>query len=34
MPEKYVRLVKDRVEDARTQLKNSVGDTGNVTVRA
>ena len=24
MPEKYVRLVKDTYEDARTQVKNNV----------
>ena len=25
MPEKYVRLVKDTYEDARTQVKNNIG---------
>ena len=33
VPEKYVRLVKDTYEDARTQVKTSVGLTGHITVR-
>ena len=33
VPEKYVRLVKDTYEDGRTQVKTSIGLTGNVTVR-
>ena len=33
VPEKYVRLVKDTYEDARTQVKTSVGLTGKITVR-
>lgn len=33
VPEKYVRLVKDTYEDARTQVKSSVGLTGKTTVR-
>ena len=33
VPEKYVRLVKDTYEDARTQVKISIGLTGNITVR-
>ena len=33
MPEKYVRLTKDTHEDAMTQVKTSVGVTGNITVR-
>ena len=33
MPEKYVRLVKETREDARTQLKISIGVTGKITVR-
>ena len=31
--EKYVHLVKDRYEDARTQVKTSIGLTGKITVR-
>ena len=31
-PEKYVRLVKDTYEDARTQVKKSIGLTGKITV--
>ena len=31
--EKYVRLVKDTYEDARTQVKTSIGLTGKITVR-
>ena len=30
---KYVRLVKNTHEDARTQVKRSVGVTGKITVR-
>ena len=33
VPEKYVRLVKDTYEDARTQVKTSIGLTGKSTVR-
>ena len=33
VPEKYVRLVKDTYEDARTQVKPSIGLTGHITVR-
>ena len=33
VPEKYVRLVKDTYEDARTQAKTSIGLTGKITVR-
>ena len=33
IPEKYVRLVKDAYEDARTQVKTSIGLTGKITVR-
>ena len=33
VPEKYVRLVKETREDARTQLKISIGVTGKITVR-
>ena len=33
VPEKYVRLVKDTYEDARTQGKTSIGLTGKITVR-
>ena len=33
VPEKYVRLVKDTNEDARTQVKTSIGLTGKITVR-
>ena len=33
VPEKYVRLVKDTYEDARTQVKTSIGLTGKITVR-
>ena len=33
VPEKYVRLVKDTYEDARTQVKTSIGLTGHITVR-
>ena len=33
VPEKYVRLVKDTYEDARTQVKTSIGVTGKITVR-
>ena len=32
MPEKYVRLVKDTYEDARTQVNTSEGVTGKITV--
>ena len=32
-PEKYVRLVKDTYEDARTPVKTSIGVTGKITVR-
>ena len=32
VPEKYVRLVKDTYEDARTQVKTSIGLTGKITV--
>ena len=31
VPEKYVRLVKDTYEDARTQVKTSIGVTGKIT---
>ena len=31
---KYVRLVKETYEDARTQVNTSIGVTGNITVRA
>ena len=30
---KYVRLVKDTYEDARTRVKTSIGFTGKITVR-
>ena len=30
---KYVRLMKDTYEDARTQVKTNVGVTGKITVR-
>ena len=33
VPEKYVRLVKDTYEDARTHVKTSIGLTGKITVR-
>ena len=33
VPEKYVRLVKDTYDDARTQVKTSIGLTGKITVR-
>ena len=33
VPEKYVRLVKDTYEDARIQVKTSIGLTGKITVR-
>ena len=33
VPEKYVRLVKDMYEDARTQVKTSIGLAGKITVR-
>ena len=33
VPEKYVRLVKYTYEDARTQVKTSIGLTGKITVR-
>ena len=33
VPEKYVRLVKDTYEDARTQVKTSIRLTGNITAR-
>ena len=33
VPEKYVCLVKDTYEDARTQVKTSIGLTGKITVR-
>ena len=33
VPEKYVRLVKDTYEDARAQVKTSIGLTGKITVR-
>ena len=33
VPEKYVRLVKDTYEDARTQVKTSIGLTGKITAR-
>ena len=33
MPEKYVCLVRDTYEDARTQVKTSIGVTGNIPVR-
>ena len=33
VPEKCVRLVKDTYEDARTQVKTSIGLTGKITVR-
>ena len=33
VPEKHVRLVKDTYEDARTQVKTSIGLTGKITVR-
>ena len=32
VPEKYVRLVKDTYEDARTQVRTSIGLTGKITV--
>ena len=32
VPEKSVRLVEDTYEDARTQVKTSVGVTGKITV--
>ena len=31
--EKYVRLVKDTYEDARTHVKTGIGVTGKITVR-
>ena len=33
VPEKYVRFMKDTYEDARTQVKTSIGVTGKITVR-
>ena len=33
VPGKYVRLVKDTYEDVRTQVKTSIGLTGNISVR-
>ena len=33
VPEKYGRLVKDTYEDARTEVKTSIGLTGKITVR-
>ena len=33
VPEKYVRIVKDTYEDARTQVKTSIGLTSKITVR-
>ena len=33
VPEKYVRLLKDTYEDARTQVKTNVGITSKMTVR-
>ena len=33
VPEKYVRPLKDTYEDARTQIKTSIGLTGKITVR-
>ena len=33
VPEKYVRLVKDTYEDARTQVNTSIELTGHITVR-
>ena len=33
VPEKYVRLVKDTYENARTQVKTRMGVTGKITVR-
>ena len=33
VPEKYVPLVKDTYEDARTRVKTSIGLTGKITVR-
>ena len=33
VPEKYVRLVKDTYEDARTQVNTGIGLTGKITVR-
>ena len=33
VPEKYVRLVKDTYEEARTEVKTSIGLTGKTTVR-
>ena len=33
VPEKQLRLVKDTYEDARTQVKTSIGVTGKITVR-
>ena len=33
MPEKYVRLVKDTYEDARTQVMTIIGVKGKITVR-
>ena len=33
VPEKYVPLVKDTYEDARTQVKTSIELTGKITVR-
>ena len=33
VPEKYVRLVKDTYEDARTQVQTRIGLTGKITVR-
>ena len=33
VPEKYVRLVKDTYEDARTQVKTRIGVTDKITVK-
>ena len=33
VPDKYVRLVKDTYEDARTQVMTSIGVTGKITIR-
>ena len=33
VPEKYVNLLKDTYEDARTQVKTIIGVTGKITVR-
>ena len=34
VPEKYVRLLKDTYEDARTPVKTSIGVTGKITVES